>query len=349
MLNTELGDKRFQSPGSSNMKIFLTGGTGLIGQPLTHALLRRGWTVVALARNPHSPESQAIQSAGAHLVRGDVTDRESMRTGMSGVDAVIHNAGWYELGITRSAQARMRAINVSGTDNTLGLAVELKIPKIVYTSTIGAFGATADTLADESYERRRPFRSFYEQSKTEAHALATRYQQQGAPLIIICPSHVIGPGDQSAWGWFVRMYVRRILPPFGFARNTKLSCVSVEDVAEAIALAVEKGQLGHTYITSGEEKTMEEIIGIWAKTPGGSKPLVWLPYPIAMAVGIIAEPFLRLIGLPAFLSRESIESAYENWLYTAAKAERELGAKFRNAEQLWQETLAAERALARRK
>ena len=61
------------------MKVFLTGGTGFIGQPLTSRLLERGWEVVALVRNPESPAARGIQSQGAQLVQGDVTKRESMR------------------------------------------------------------------------------------------------------------------------------------------------------------------------------------------------------------------------------------------------------------------------------
>ena len=44
------------------MKVFLTGGTGFIGQPLTKALLARGWHVV-LVRKPDSPEAREMWSS----------------------------------------------------------------------------------------------------------------------------------------------------------------------------------------------------------------------------------------------------------------------------------------------
>jgi nucleoside-diphosphate-sugar epimerase len=78
------------------MKIFLTGGTGFIGRPLTHSLISRGWHVVALVRQPNSPQARAIAKMGATCVPGDVTDRDSMRANMTAADLVIHNAGWYE-------------------------------------------------------------------------------------------------------------------------------------------------------------------------------------------------------------------------------------------------------------
>ncbi|HLE30263.1 MAG TPA: NmrA family NAD(P)-binding protein [Anaerolineales bacterium] len=81
------------------MKVFLTGSTGFIGQPLTRSLIARGWNVVALVRRPDSPQARALIKIGAQCAAGDVTDRESMRAGMTGADIVIHNAAWYELGV----------------------------------------------------------------------------------------------------------------------------------------------------------------------------------------------------------------------------------------------------------
>ncbi len=56
------------------MKIFLTGGTGFIGQPLTQALIARGWNLLALVRNANSPQARALIKMGAQCVAGDVTD-----------------------------------------------------------------------------------------------------------------------------------------------------------------------------------------------------------------------------------------------------------------------------------
>jgi len=53
------------------MKVFLTGGTGFIGQPLTKSLLRRGWSVTALVRKPDSLQAQSLSKIGTHLVKGD--------------------------------------------------------------------------------------------------------------------------------------------------------------------------------------------------------------------------------------------------------------------------------------
>lgn len=330
------------------MKIFLTGGTGFIGQPLTQALLKRGWQVTALVRNPHSAEAKAIEQLGAHLAQGDVTQRDSMRAPMRGADVVFHNAGWYELGVSGAAKAKMRAINVQGTENTLGLALELGVPKIIYTSSTTAIGDTGGHLADETFKRHAPYLSYYEQTKSGAHSLALQFQQRGAPLVILCPAQVIGPGDHSAFGWFSRLYVRGLMPPAGWAPEAVFTMGYVDDVAEGMARAVEKARTGQTYFLGGGTITMREMIEIWKRTPGGIKPFIWMPRWLALLNGVLAGPVLRLLGLPAFLSREVIAASYACFRYSSAKAEQELGATFRSAEQAWLDTLAGERARLKR-
>lgn len=330
------------------MKIFLTGGTGFIGQPLTQALLKRGWQVTALVRNPHSAEAKAIEQLGAHLAQGDVTQRDSMRAPMHGADVVFHNAGWYELGVSGAAKAKMRAINVQGTENTLGLAIEVGVPKIIYTSSTTAIGDTGGQLADETFKRHAPYLSYSEQTKSGAHGLALQFQQRGAPLVILCPAQVIGPGDHSAFGWFSRLYVRGLMPPAGWAPEAVFTMGYVDDVAEGMARAVEKARTGQTYFLGGGTITMREMIEIWKRTPGGIKPFIWMPRWLALLNGVLAGPVLRLLGLPAFLSREVIAASYACFRYSSAKAEQELGATFRSAEQAWLDTLAGERARLKR-
>ena len=189
------------------------GITGFIGKPLTQRLLDHGWEVTALVRNTDSVQSKEIQKVGAHLVQGDVNDKESMRIPMSGTDVVIHNAGWYEFGIRKKDHEKMKKINIDGTRNTLGLAVELQIPKIIYTSSILAFGRTGDFVADETYVRQFPPLTWYEETKMKAHEFAVGLQKDGTPLVIVCPASVIGAGDHSGIGCLVRMYVRKCLPP----------------------------------------------------------------------------------------------------------------------------------------
>lgn len=328
------------------MRICLTGGTGFLGLPLTKMLLQRGWDAIVIVRNIHNDAARRLASAGAELVSGDVTERESMRVAMQGADVVIHNAGWYEFGIARRDRDLMSRINIDGTRNTLDLANELGIKKIIYVSTVLAYGQTGDILADETFQRRVPPQSHYEYTKTEAHKIAKTLQEVGSPIVIVCPAGVIGPGDHSGVGYLVRMYVRHILPPILFARNGCRAHVHVEDAAEAIVRSIELGKIGEEYILSNGVMQHRDMIDLWKTTPGGSKlTLIWMPKPIAIAFCGICEPIQRLFNLPNVFTREFAIAGCGNWKFSAEKAERDLEMNFRNVEQAFLDTLESERKI----
>jgi len=294
------------------MKVFLTGGTGFIGQPLTKSLLGQGWTVTALVRKIDSPQAQALRQMGAQLATGDVTERESMRVPMGGAEIVVHNAGHYEVGMDRAGQQRMQRVNVEGTENVLGLAYELGIPRTVYVSTVQAFGDSGHRLCDETYIRQFPCRTTYERTKTDAHTIASQYLQQGLPLIIVCPNGVVGANHHSFIGYFLRLYVNHVMPPMRWSRNKENSLVDLNDLVEGITLAAEKGRIGETYFLCGEPKSMHEHLEYWTKKPGGFTWGVWLPNWLAAAINALMEPLERKLGLPAFLSREAVLTSSTN-------------------------------------
>lgn len=326
------------------MRVFLTGGTGFIGRPLTAQLLARGWDVTVLVRRPDSAEARELAAQGARLARGNVTDAGSMAEAMRGAEIVIHNAGWYEIGVSAAAREQMRQINVEGTRATLGTAVALGVPRVVYTSSVVAYGDTGGALADETFVRRAPYASYYEQTKTEAHAIALGLAARGAPIITVCPSQVIGPGDHSAWGELQRLWVRGIFPGIAWGRDYIHANTYVDDIAAGIALAAERGRVGETYLLAGESLTVGEVFALWQRSPGGVAPFVWLPAPAARLVNTPAELLLRAMGKTAFISREAVSAISVNFRFSGAKAVRELGWSFRPQAQLWAETLAAERA-----
>ncbi|GAA2550383.1 hypothetical protein GCM10010295_42090 [Streptomyces intermedius] len=72
------------------MKVFITGGTGLIGSAVVAELLAAGRTVTALSRSASSAER--AEAAGATPLRGSLTDLEVLRTAAGQADGVLHLA-----------------------------------------------------------------------------------------------------------------------------------------------------------------------------------------------------------------------------------------------------------------
>lgn len=322
------------------MKIFLTGGTGFIGGEVARQLRDRGDEVVCLVRNLE--KGAKLRDQGCELIAGDLSDERAIRKGMEGCDAVIHAAAVYEVGIPASERPAMRKANVGGTERVLGAALELKIPKVVYVSTVGIFGNTNGQIVDESYEHPADsFTSCYEQTKWEAHQVAKRLIGEGLPCVIVQPGGVYGPGDTSSVAQLLNQFLAGKMPLMPFPELG--ICLShVEDIAAGILLGLDKGKAGETYVISGPATTMREAIGVVAEATGRKAPKRAIPTPLMKAMIPIGPLVGKVMGQPPNL-RELISSADGVTFWASYdKAKRELGYEPRGLEQGLRDMLEAE-------
>jgi len=322
------------------MRVFLTGGTGFIGGEVARELLARGDEVVALVRSPG--KAGALKEAGAEIVEGGLGDREAIARGVEGCDAVVHVAAIYEVGIPESEHPAMYAANVTGTENVLGAALAAKVPKVLYVSTIGAFGNTHGEVVDEDY--RHPggsYSSYYEETKVQAHEVAERLIGEGLPCVIVQPGGVYGPDDHSAVGDMITRFCDGKLPAMAFP-ELGFNLAHRDDVAAGILLALDRGEPGEAYVLGGTITTMAGAIDTLAGVVGRRPPRFTMP---SIAIRAIA-PLGRFVGPPLGFPpnlRELVSSAdgVTYWA-TDAKARRELGYEPRELEQGLRDLLAAE-------
>jgi dihydroflavonol-4-reductase len=313
------------------VKVFVTGGTGFIGGAVVRQLRARGDDVVALARNP--AKAAPLEALGCTLVAGDLGDERAIRAGMTGCDAVIHAAAIYEVGIPASERAPMHEANVGGTERVLGAALEAGIGKVVYVSTVGAFGDTHGRVVDETYEHPgNGFTSEYEKTKWEAHQVAKRLISEGLPCVIVQPGGVYGPGDTSSIGVLLDQFLSGKMPLIPFPELG--ICLShVEDIAAGILLALDQGTPGEAYVLSGPATTVREAIGVVAADTGKKAPRHALPTGLMKALTPIGPLVGKVMGQPPNL-RELISSADGVTFWAShEKATRELGYQPRGLEE----------------
>ncbi len=317
------------------MKIFITGGNGFIGSHLVAKLRARGDDVICVLRDPS--KATDLHKTGAQLVKGDVTEPDSMREAMRGADAVMHLAGMYKFGSKFIPQ--MRAINVDGAHNVLQMAAELGVPKIIHTSTIGVFGNTHGEIVDESYFCDKPeLVSEYELTKWEAHyEVAVALQKQGAPVIILQPGAVMGAGDVSPHTQVMNFYLRRF--PLGFGAKSGITVVHVDDCAEGHIQALERGTPGEAYIISGEAVTYKQLLEHCHALCGIPIPKIWLPSWM-IALNQKALNLNESVGIHLPINAESLHSMQDYTFWAKSdKARREIGWHTRPLDETLREAL----------
>lgn len=319
------------------MKYFVTGATGFVGGVLAKKLREAGHEVNASVRSPE--KAKELHAIGVNLFKGDVTEKESMRAAMTGVDGVYHVAGWYKVG-TRDKSGGVQ-VNINGTRNVLELMQELKIPKGVYTSTLAINSDTKGVLADETYHFTGEHLSEYDRTKAEAHKIADEFIAKGLPLVIVQPGLIYGPGDTSSVRASLLNLFKGRLPML--PRQTAYNWAHVEDIVQGHILAMEKGMVGESYIVCGEKYELYEAFKLAAQTAGVRAPLAAAPA-MMKAMSVLVKPVDAF--MPESYTSEGLRIiSGVTYIGDNSKAKRELGYSPRPMSDGWVETVRHEMKL----
>jgi len=319
------------------MKYFVTGTTGFVGGVLAKKLREAGHEVNASVRSPE--KAKDLQALGVKLFKGDVTDKESMREAMTGVDDVYHVAGWYKVGVKDKSGGVQ--VNINGTRNVLELMQELNIPKGVYTSTLAINSDTKGKLADETYHFTGEHISEYDRTKAEAHKIADEFIKQGLPLVIVQPGLIYGPGDTSTVRTNLLDLLKGRLP--ALPSQTAYCWAHVDDIVTGHILAMEKGKNGESYIICGEPHSAADAFTLAAKIAGKRAPMT-VPYQMMKAMSVLVKPLDSI--LPDTYTSEGLRVVGGvTYLGDNSKAKRKLGYNPRPVSEGWVETVRHEMKL----
>jgi len=319
------------------MRYFVTGATGFVGGVLTRKLCEQGHEVRASVRS--LDKAGDLKALGVELFKGDVTDKESMREAMTGVDGVFHVAGWYKIG-TRDKSGGEK-VNIQGTRNVLELMQELNIPKGVYTSTLAINSDTKGALVDENYHFTGQHLSEYDRSKAVAHDIANEFIAKGLPLVIVQPGLIYGPGDTSSVRESLVNFLQGRLPMLPL--ETTLCWAHVDDIATGHILAMEKGKAGESYIICGEPYKLYDAYVLAGKVVGKRPPMAVSPK-LTKIMSVLAGPFDAI--LPESYTSEGLRIvAGVTYMADNSKAKRELGYNPRPVSDGWTNTIQHEMSL----
>jgi len=302
------------------MKAFVTGANGFTGSHLVKALEQRGDVVVGLVRK--SSNLERLSDCKVEFVYGEITDRDALKTAMTGVDWVFHTAAYVELGLVDAAE--MERVNVEGTRAVMEVAQAVGVSKVVYCSTIGVFGDTKGQVVDETFQRTQAdFSSAYDRTKYEAQQIVDQFAAKGLPVVSILPSGIFG-ADDPHFGPVLQQFLKKGLKLWaGGDRITGI--VHVDDLVAAMILAALKSNPGEHYIISAGDLTTREMFNLLSQETGIPVPRE-APKPLVRLAGNLLDPIGRLLKWQPPLSRERVHYVYDRCVRVdATKARQELG------------------------
>jgi len=263
------------------MRVFVTGGSGFIGQRLVKSLITRGHEAVCLSRSGKA--SALLAQLGAEVLSGDLTDPTAMQrtVGEARPTHVAHLAA--EIASQRNAR-KVHHVNVDGTRALIDACRNAGLERFLFLSTVVRGVASGETFTENEYI---PATTPYGRSKEQGDQMVFNgFSEWGFPGVVLRPSHVYGPG-----GWFAGLLDDGLFRIPGDGENW-WDMVHVDDVVSACALLLERGEPGEAYhVVDDAPVTMNQFFATAAQAlgrkPFGNVP-TWIAKLIAGKNAVIA-------------------------------------------------------------
>jgi nucleoside-diphosphate-sugar epimerase len=307
------------------MKILITGASGFIGSFIVEEALKRGFETWAAVRKSSSREW--LKDKRINFIELNLSSKAQLVEQLKGkaFDYVVHAAG-----VTKCLnKADFRRINTEGTKNLVDALIETGMPlkRLVFVSSLSVFGAIRE---QQPYEEIRENdvpqpNTEYGRSKLAAEqyldSLGTRI-----PYIILRPTGVYGPKEKDYY-----IMAKSIKQHSDFAvgyRQQDITFVYVEDVVQAIFLALEKGENGRKYFLSDgqvyQSATFSKLIHEALGRPWWIRLTV--PEWVLRIVTFCGEYTGRMTGKVTALNNDKYNILRQrNWRCDIEPARKELG------------------------
>lgn len=305
------------------MPSLVIGGNGFLGSHLVRQLVDAGVEVRVFTR-PTS-DLRTLAGLGVDHVTGDLFDADAVARAMTGCDVVFHCAvdtrAWLR------DPAPLYRTNVEALRSVLDVAARMPLRKFVFTSTAATIGRVNGRRATEddvfNWAARAPA---YVRSRVAAEDLVLRRAQDDAvPALAMCVANTYGPGDwqPTPHGAFVAGAALGKLP--FTVRGCRAESVGIDDAAQALLLAADRGEVGERYIVSERSIDTGEIVAIAAATADRQPPRVVLNRAALYTFGAVGSARATLTRKPVQLTIPSVRLMHFMSEMDHGKAERDLG------------------------
>jgi len=297
-------------------KIFVTGASGFIGGHLVKRLLKKGYQVKALTRDPH--KKLDLERLGAEVVVGHF-DKAFLRKELKGCRFVYHLAATKE---TFLSEEEYFISNVLPTKNLL-LAAQGQSQRFIYISSAHVHGLPKDLPISEtsSYSPQ----TGYARSKVAAEKEVLNFSSS-LDYVIVRPVLVYGEDDKSQM--MVKMAERFKSPAFfciGSGKN-RMHFIFIDDLIDGLLLMMEKKAKNQIFILAGEKPiTINNLLILIKKRLGSNKKIIYIPSFLVELFAYLSKPAALITKKEPLVTKQRVDIISKDRFYSIRKAKELLG------------------------
>lgn len=304
---------------------YVTGISGHLGRNIALEILKQKDVQIVGLVLPHE-KIVSFNDNRVSFVKGNILNKEEIRafyqTKRSAVNYVIHAAGL--ISIYKKKDPLVENVNVLGTKYALDTALECKMDKFVYVSSVDALKWEKNKIISEpSSFNKKDVIGVYAESKAEASQYVLS-KKDNIWVSIVMPSALVGPFDYLKGPLNYVLY-KYLIGKLKVIVTGGYDLVDVRDVASGIVSSLNINESGHSYILSGEKIKISSLIKLCNEiTHSGSYRFIFPTWLVK-----IFAPFLELIyklkGKKPLFTAHSMTCLKANPTYSHTKAEQMLG------------------------
>ncbi len=301
------------------MRTLVTGASGFVGAAVLRRLAEESQhTVRAFVRAGRVPPSRVDE-----VVEGDLAEPNSFARALEGVDRVIHAGA--RVATTGSWQ-EFESVNVRGTRELIAAAERAGVERFVHVSSLSVYDVPADNaeITEESpLETGAGERGFYARSKLEADLVAQEAIRRGAPVTIVRPGLIFGPGRKvplarraiAVGPLRVFLATPDYLMPMAFVDNVADGLVTAAATASAV---------GRTYTLVDEHVRQDAYAEMFRQASGESWRAVFVPQVFTRTAIAAIERLARLAGRKPPVTRHQVDRTLRSAHFDSTRARSEL-------------------------
>ena len=260
----------------------ITGSSGHVGSNLIRELSKQDYKIRCI---DFDGDYRAYEGFDVEVIKGDITNKDSLHSVFKNVDIVFHTAALINL--DRRYEKQIRQVNVEGTRNVCEAAVKAGVKKLIHFSSVDAFYRFP--IEEPLFESRSliddPNAVPYDLSKADGQKIVLEFCEKDLDASIIHPTSIVGPNDFKP-GLPMQEMVnlangkRKLVPNWGY------NFVDVRDLCITAISAVKLGRTGQNYIVGGEYHLYSYIAELMKQQLGRTVLLATIP------------DFVSYLGLP---------------------------------------------------